>query len=149
MIIFFPYDSKSNGLKFQPIQTVHVMNGYYIVPSFGLMISYKQHKIFITGDTQFCPEQIKHFYNEASMIIHDCEIYYGEDKTPYRSTVHSHYEDLKTLPKNIKNKMWLCHYQDTFPKDNCWIKDDEFNAFIHKGTIFTFKENKMTFDFKV
>jgi len=68
---FNPYPVKSNGvfhwedLSFQIIQTVHIMNGFSIVPSFGLMFTVDKLKIFITTDTQFSPGQIFDFYQMA------------------------------------------------------------------------------------
>lgn len=96
------------GMTFTPIQSVHIMNGYTIVPSFGLMAHDKDtnRKVFFTADTQFCPHQINDFYNSADIIIQDCET------APYKSGVHAHYDDLKTLPEATKSKMILVHYQD-------------------------------------
>jgi ribonuclease BN (tRNA processing enzyme) len=103
-----------DDIECQPVQTIHIMNGYYFVPSFGLMITTKSgKKVFFTGDTQFAPEQIKTFYNQADMIIHDCEFLYLPDGTPIESGVHAHFEKLKTLPEEIRRKIWLVHYQDS------------------------------------
>jgi ribonuclease BN (tRNA processing enzyme) len=110
-----------------PVQTVHVMNGYRIIPSYGLLINTGSHRTFLTTDTQFCPRQIERFYKEADLILQDCET------TPFRSGVHAHYEDLKTLSAEIKAKMWLYHYQPS-PKQN--PQEDGFCGFIKKGQKF-------------
>ncbi len=115
--------------SFQLVQSVHVMDGFTIVPSFGLMFNIDGTEIFFTSDTQFCPEQIKDFYNKADIIFQDCET------TPYKSGVHAHYTDLVTLPHNIKEKMWLYHYNDgTKPH----AKTDGFKGYVEKGQIFEF-----------
>src|SRR5688572_30608818 len=106
------------------IQTIHYMDGYEIVPSFGLILcpnaagkdspqdpAAKDRQpaageIFITTDTQFCPSQLMDFYKRSAVIFHDCET------APYKSGVHAHYSELKTLPPEIRRKMWLYHYQD-------------------------------------
>ena len=120
--------------EYQLVQTVYIMNGYYIVPSFGLIVTdlYLMKKVFFTGDTQFCLEQIMDFYKMADIIIQDCETLYFDGK-PIRSRVHAHFEDLKTLPNEIKEKMWLVHYQDSFE----WLSsfDNGFKGFLEKGQI--------------
>jgi len=94
------------GVEFHIVQSIHIIDEYSIVPSFGLMIHYDGKKIYYTGDTQFAPNQILDFYKEADLIIHDCET------TPFKSGVHANYLDLVTLPQDIKAKMMLQHYQD-------------------------------------
>jgi ribonuclease BN (tRNA processing enzyme) len=116
------------GMVIQPIQTVHIMDGYTIQPSFGLMIN---DKIFITTDTQFCPHQIMDFYKKAEVIFHDCE--YG-----YKSGVHANLDDLATLPKEIKQKMWLCHYPDTLLDMHTYVCDLGFAGLVEKGQRFEF-----------
>lgn len=116
-----------NGYVFNPVQTIHVMSGYMFKHSYGLMIENpNQAKTFITTDTQFCPYQLNTFYNQATTIFHDCET------LPFKSHVHAHYEDLKTLPPEIKAKMHLYHYQNTIPNP----KDDGFQGFVFKGMEF-------------
>lgn len=126
------------GLDFTPVQTVHVMNGMEIVPSYGLIIKeegirsgyknsdgtftlYSEPCVFLTTDTQFCPNQINKFYDMGNTILHDCET------APFRSNVHAHYDDLVTLPKETKAKMWLYHYQPDPPQD---AEADGFLGFL-------------------
>jgi ribonuclease BN (tRNA processing enzyme) len=101
------------GIGFRIVQTVHIMDGYAIVPSYGLLIDDpdSKKKIFYTGDTQFNPNQIRDFYAMSDLIIQDCET----GKFP--SGVHAHYDELKTLPVDIKKKMRLVHFQDNV-RDN-------------------------------
>ena len=110
-----------------PVQTVHVMNGFRIIPSYGLLIDSGKQKTFLTTDTQFCPRQIERFYKEADLILQDCE------SAPYRSGVHAHYDDLKTLSPDVKAKMWLYHYQPNPPQDAI---GDGFAGFVQKGQKF-------------
>lgn len=123
---------------FQPIQTIHVMDGYEVVPSYGLMIQTEDtegdvREAFLTTDTQFCPRQIEDFYKRAWIIFQDCEA------ASYKSGVHAHYEDLRTLAPEIKSKMWLYHYPDAVNADDTWEKkasDDGFAGFVKKGQSF-------------
>jgi len=121
-------DSFSFGdAVFFPVQTVHVMNGYGIVNSYGLMIERGSRKTFLTTDTQFCPRQIEKFYLKADLIFQDCET------SPHHSGIHAHYDDLKTLDECVKSKMRLYHYQPNPPQN---FKNDGFGGFIRKGDIF-------------
>jgi ribonuclease BN (tRNA processing enzyme) len=117
------------GVEFQLIQTIHIMDGFSIVPSFGLLFTINGIKTFLTTDTQFSPEQIKDFYNKADVIFHDCETATNE------SGVHAHYTKLRTLPEHQKNKMWLYHYQDGELPD---AKADGFLGFVKQGQVFDF-----------
>ena len=120
-----------SGIQMCPIQTVHVMNGNGIVPSYGLLMEPEGsgQKIFFTTDTQFCPRQIESFYDKSDVVFHDCETY------PFRSGVHAHYDDLKTLPEAQKAKMWLYHYAPDPPQD---AVADGFRGFVQKGQSFQF-----------
>lgn len=114
---------------FQLVQTIHIMDGFSFSPSYGLMFAYNGKKIYLTTDTQFCPNQIMDFYNMSHIIFQDCET------SPYKSGVHAHYTDLLTLPSEIKSKMWLYHYNDGILPDA--IKDG-FLGFVEKGQVFEF-----------
>jgi len=105
---------KDNGtfywedVKFQIVQSIHIIDEFSIVPSFGVMITCPEtgKVIYYTGDSQFCPAQIMDFYKMADLIITDCET------LPFKSGVHASWLDLKDLPLEIKTKMLLQHYQD-------------------------------------
>lgn len=115
-------------IPYQIIQVIHYMDGYEFVPSFGLMIQTQAgKKIFITTDSQFAPNQIMDFYKDADVIFQDCET------TPYKSGVHAHYSELKTLPEEIRAKMWLYHYQDGALPNS---EEAGFLGFVDKGQEF-------------
>lgn len=136
---------KFGGVRCQLVQTIHYMDGYEIVPSYGLLMKVQpdwlpsetppdqavkmSKEIFLTTDTQFAPHQIMDFYRRADLILQDCET------APWKSGVHAHYLDLKTLPPEIKAKMWLYHYND-FPLPDAVA--DGFAGFIKKGQTFEF-----------
>ena len=107
------------------------MNGFTFVHSYGLLIEQECQTgtVFFTTDTQFCPNQIRKFYDAAEIIFHDCET------APYFSGVHAHYNDMVTLDDETKAKMWLYHYQPDPPQD---VVGDGFRGFIEKGQIFDF-----------
>jgi len=118
------------GLVMTPVQTIHVMSGYMFKESYGLLIENNNgttvKTTFVTTDTQFCPYQLREFYKRAQVVFHDCET------LPYRSNVHAHYLDLKTLDADLKAKMWLYHYAEKIPT----FKEDGFQGFVEKGQEF-------------
>jgi ribonuclease BN (tRNA processing enzyme) len=126
------------GISFQIVQSVHIMNGFTVVPTYGLIITDPDtgKKVFYTGDSQFCPSQIQDFYDSCDSIIQDCETY------PFKSGVHANYEELRTLPEETKAKMWLQHYNDNIMDDEgnilkSWLnkaEEDGFKGFLIKGS---------------
>jgi ribonuclease BN (tRNA processing enzyme) len=114
------------NIRFTPFQTVHVVSGMKIQHSYGLLINEigSEHTVFFSTDMQFAPYQMRKFYEQADLIFHDCET------APFKSGVHAHYEDLNTLPKSLKKKMWLYHYQPN-PEQNA--EKDGFLGFVKKA----------------
>lgn len=116
-----------SDVEFRLVQTVHVMNGFSLMHSFGLLFQINKLKIFITTDTQFAPKQMMDFYKISDIIFHDCET------APNMSGVHAHYHELAALPESLKAKMWLYHYN---PGDLPPAKKDGFCGFITPGQCF-------------
>ena len=108
------------------IQQIHIMAGSKIMDTFGLMMSKKDHQtVYFTTDSQHCsPAQVEHFYHEADIIFQDCET------SEIKSGVHANYNELVTLEDDIKNKMWLYHYNPGKLPD---AKADGFKGFVVKG----------------
>ena len=117
---------KWEDCKMTPFQTIHVMNGNIIVPSYGLMMETKNQSTLFTSDTQFNP-RMDFLYSKADLIFHDCET------TPFKSGVHAHYDELNSLPEETKNKMWLYHYAAN-PKQD--FESNGFMGFVNKGQTF-------------
>lgn len=116
-------------VSFQPVQVVHVVSEFSVEPAFGLMFKLNNTNIFFTSDAQYAPSQIKAFYDQADVIYQDCEV------TPFKSGVHAHFSDLKTLPDATKDKMWLYHCQD---KNQLDAEGNGFKGFVQKGQKFMF-----------
>lgn len=114
--------------KIEPFTTVHISNRLEQKPSCGLWITtFSDKKIMFTSDTQFCPRQLEDMYTKADYIFQDCET------APFKSGVHAHYDDLKTLPAEVKAKMYLMHYQDG-DKPDCIA--DGFKGWVTQGQVF-------------
>jgi ribonuclease BN (tRNA processing enzyme) len=118
------------GIHMQTVQTVHYMDGYEIVPSYGLLIpTPTKGMVFLSTDTQYTPGHLMAFYQKANIIFHDCET------AKNRSGIHAHYEELKSLPAAVRAKMWLYHYQDGDLPD---ATADGFAGFVKRGQVFEF-----------
>lgn len=117
------------GIHFQTVQMIHVVNGYALMPSFGLIFEINKTRIMITTDTQIAPLQLRDYYNQVDIIFHDCET------SPVPSGVHAHFEDLKLFDPKIKAKMWLYHYNPGPLPD---AEGNGFRGFILKGQVFEF-----------
>jgi ribonuclease BN (tRNA processing enzyme) len=115
------------GLDFEIVQTEHIHLHEGNMPSYGLIIKGKDANYFITTDTQFTPERLMPYYEGATLVFHDCET------SLKRTDCHAHYEDLATLTPEIKNKMWLYHYQTGALPD---AEKDGFKGFLKKGATF-------------
>lgn len=116
------------GMKFNLIKTLHCMSGSEAMPSYGIFVNTGKQKVLITGDTQFSPETFKKYYQEADIIFHDTET------SSHTTGVHARYEDLCTLPAEIKKKMWLYHCNGEMQR----AKADDFLGFVKKGQEFIF-----------
>lgn len=132
------------GIRFDIVQAVHVSARYSIMDTFGLMFNCPAtgKRLYHTSDVQFCPKtSIEAYYREADWILHDCETLYlpvmDEQDRPtgevraFMSGVHSHYDDLLTLPDAIRAKMVLIHYQDNVLRDwDLWERTVAKDGFL-------------------
>jgi ribonuclease BN (tRNA processing enzyme) len=123
------------NIKFNLVQVIHVNNDDSAMPSYGLFFEIHGTKIFLTTDTQLCLDKIAKYYEQADIILQDCET------SRYPSQVHAHYQQLLTLPDEIKRKMWLYHYQQIIELPNA--KEDGFIGFVQRGQVFEFVLNSI------
>lgn len=92
--------------KYYTIVTTHVVAGRDLMPSYGLMFERGDDRVYFPTDTQlFMPPQVRHFYEQASVVYMDCE-------TGFASGVHPHISGLRELSDALKRKMWLYHYDE-------------------------------------
>jgi ribonuclease BN (tRNA processing enzyme) len=90
--------------------------------SFGLMID---DRVFFSGDTRFDPELVE-MYAHAEVMFHDVQFFPG--------AVHAPLEDLRKLPKAVKEKMLLMHYADNWEAQ----KINEFAGWTEQGVRYIF-----------
>lgn len=90
-------------------------------------------RILYPSDTRFDADLIYWMlekYPNIEYIFHDCQFFPGG--------VHAYYGDLKTLPLEIRNKIFLCHYGDNFNQEN--PIQDGFAGYAQQGVYYNFDE---------
>ena len=127
------------NVRFELKRVMHVDNGYFVMPSYGLFFEIGGVKIFLTTDTQVLwdREEDRKTYERADIIFHDCET------TRFQTPVHAHYRELVNLPDRIKAKTWLYGYQPG-PLPNA--REDGFLGFVKRGQVFEFAESRILSD---
>ncbi|OSQ39532.1 MBL fold metallo-hydrolase [Thalassospira mesophila] len=113
------------NLEVLPVDHIVAKNGK--MQSFALFGTTNSTRFFITTDAIFNPDAHMAYYRKADVIYQDCEL------GPRWSGVHAHYDQLKTLPDDIKAKMWLYHYPAYAKPD---AVADGFCGFVTPGQSF-------------
>jgi len=95
--------------------------------SYGVIID---NRIFFSSDTKFDRELLESSASDYPLeyFIHDCQLYTGG--------VHASYQELRTLPEDIKSRMILCHYGDNY--QDFHPEDDGFIEFAQRGCYYDF-----------
>lgn len=96
--------------------------------SIGVLVD---ERILFPSDTRFDLEMLNWMlekYPKIEYIFHDCQFYTGG--------VHASYDELKTLPDDIRKKIILCHYGDNF--NTLDPKADGFYGFAKQGHFYNF-----------
>jgi len=115
------------GVRLEPIPLPHVVAPRTTLHSNGLLLQQGGHATLITTDTRFEADFLARCYARADLIFHDCEV--GSCKT----SIHAHYDDLVTLPAEVRAKMWLYDYPPGPLPD---ALADGFQGFVRPGQCF-------------
>lgn len=110
----------------------HVVDSGVDKPCYGVLIRERDTSsggFFFTSDTTFRP-QIGEMYPDVGVIFHDCTF-----SPKYTGTVHTHYEDLLTLPDDVRNRIVLMHH--TKVPEHIDIRKDGFLYAAHRHDTFT------------
>lgn len=106
-----------------PEQASSVEDSFF---SFGLFID---DRIFYSGDSQFDRELVDYFsLRGAECFVHDVQFYPGG--------VHAPLDTLKTLPDDVKKKMFLIHYSDNYQEQDI----SDFAGWVQQGVIYNFDQ---------
>jgi ribonuclease BN (tRNA processing enzyme) len=92
-----------------PFRTDHVrLQEKYDWPSFGLVLKDTRsgRSAFYSGDTRFDREGLEVLMQSASILFHEVQL----DDEP--QPVHTLLSELRTLPEDLRRRMYLYHYAD-------------------------------------
>lgn len=103
------YKIEVDGLHLEIFRTIHIPGRVHdwaqAFWSTGLMID---GRVIFTADTRYDPEIFHDLdMSRCEAIFHDCQLHEP-------GTVHATYGELKQLPADIREKMWLTHYNDNY-----------------------------------
>jgi ribonuclease BN (tRNA processing enzyme) len=90
-------------------------------------------RILFPSDTRFDKDLLDWICGTFNIeyIFHDCQFFTGG--------VHASYEELKTLPEDIRKRIFLCHYSDNY--ENYDAVKDGFAGFAQRGVYYDFGTN--------
>lgn len=92
------------GVRFTLHRTPHVVGAKVDKPAFGVLVERGTKSFYFSGDTTFRPD-IGDLFPDAGLIFHDCLFF-----PPYVGSVHTHYDELLTLPDDVRRRVVLMHY---------------------------------------
>ncbi|MCC9624415.1 MBL fold metallo-hydrolase [Thalassospira sp. MA62] len=115
------------GMHMDVIALEHVVTPQNTMLSYALLGYGPAKHFFLTTDAIFNPDAHMPYYRKADIIFQDCEL------GPRHSGVHAHYDQLVTLPADVKAKMWLYHCP---AYDHPDAVADGFCGFIEPGQTF-------------
>lgn len=113
------------GIPFQLVKNKHIESCFANKDAYGLLFTIGNETIYWSSDSANINTKM---IDKATIVFHDCET------LPFKSRVHSHWQDLKKLKPEQRKKIWLMHYK-TKPKD---CDDHGFAGWISKDQTFEF-----------
>ena len=95
------------GVSFQFFRVPHVTGGRIDKAAFGVRIAQDDTVVYWSGDTTFEPRWIQRTLDapQATHIFHECSFL-----PRFPGTVHTHWEELLTLPEDIRRRITLMHH---------------------------------------
>ncbi len=101
---------------------------------------YINRRVWISGDTMFDYKYPLRYYQNSEVMFHDCQLFTGG--------IHASYEELMTLPDEIRSKMFLYHYGDEWDQPENWVKkSDKFTGDPVKDGFLGWVQPQVGYDF--
>jgi ribonuclease BN (tRNA processing enzyme) len=126
------YETYCGSINLKVFRTIHVPNrrgGWNeTFNSTGVVID---DRVVFTGDTIFDKELLDWLcvrFPKTEAIFHDCQMFKGG--------VHASYDELLTLPAEMRKKIFLCHYSDI--RKGFTPRRDGFAGFAIPGIYYVF-----------
>ena len=119
------WDVELGDLKIELFRTKHIpeqsTSWEASFVSYGMFID---DRVFISGDTRLDENLIGQYSEISEVMFHDVQFFPG--------AVHASLDELKTLPRSVKEKMYLVHYADNYGEHYI----DDFAGFAQEGVIY-------------
>lgn len=116
------------GIHLELFQTNHIpeqaVDANHAFLTYGLFID---NRVFYSGDTKFDRELIDYYEPRAEMLFHDTSF--------FPNPVHAGLTELRTLPDEVKRRMYLVHYGDAW-QDHAV---DDFAGYARQGARYIFE----------
>lgn len=115
------------GIHLEIFRTNHVPDS--AVAANSAFLSYGVHiddRVFVSCDTKFDEDLIQMYANRAECFFHDASF--------FPNPVHASIQELRTLPPDVKKKMYLMHYGDNYAEQDV----ADFAGFAQQGVRYIF-----------
>lgn len=124
-------ETEIGGVRFSWFRVPHVTGNHVDKPAYGLVIDDGRSRVLWSGDTTFSQRWLDRTLTDSRVdrIFHECLF-----QARFRGTVHTHWEELCTLPDALKQRITLMHY--TRVPDN--VSLDGFSGAAKRHERFTF-----------
>lgn len=116
------------------IQAKHHLSAGAIQPCYGIwLMTYKEVKLYYSGDSQFDLDLLMPHWLPADLIIQDGKT--GKEKG--EGSIHSHILQLASgkVPREVRGKMRIAHYQKNFADYNILIEEAGLLGFLQQGEV--------------
>lgn len=120
------------GVRFSLHRTPHVSDGHGEIdkPCYGVLLESGSECAYFTSDTTFRAD-IGERFPTAEVLFHDCTF-----SPRFDGTVHTHYDELLSLPAEVRRRVVLMHY--TSIPDGIDVLADGFRGAAARHESFTF-----------
>lgn len=97
------------GVRITWFSVPHLESGRFSKPAYGLALDDGQSRVLWSGDTTFSPKWVREAAEDdrVARIFHECMF-----APRFEGTVHTHFEELRTLPEAVQRKVTLMHHTE-------------------------------------
>lgn len=115
---------------------IHSSHHVLGMESYALEISTEprvpEKSVFFTSDVKFDESLVEMGLESCQLLLHDCQLFDSGENNKFG--VHASYEQLLSLPTDVRKRLWLYHFGDTPLPD---AKKDGFLGFVEPFQQFT------------
>jgi ribonuclease BN (tRNA processing enzyme) len=98
-------ETEIGGTRFRFFRVPHVVGAAVDKPAYGVEIRDARSAVAWSGDTTFSPQWIERTVESVDTLFHECTF-----APRARSTVHTHWPELASLPREVGRRIVLMHH---------------------------------------